>query len=154
MNQEVMNLFSPQVPAQVFDQIRISIASPEKILSWSYGEIKKPETINYRTFKPERDEFDHAQGPAAPVRGRVSARSGRVRRGFVHGDDRRRSDPQHAQSPRPREDGGGSAQGDRGVHLRAQAEEARQASEADRSVRPIGQQAGMDGAHGRSGDSA
>jgi DNA-directed RNA polymerase subunit beta' len=43
------------VPAQVFDQIRISIASPEKILSWSYGEIKKPETINYRTFKPERD---------------------------------------------------------------------------------------------------
>jgi DNA-directed RNA polymerase subunit beta' len=55
MNQEVMSLFSPQVPAQVFDQIRISIASPEKILSWSYGEIKKPETINYRTFKPERD---------------------------------------------------------------------------------------------------
>ncbi|MTW15774.1 DNA-directed RNA polymerase subunit beta' [Rhodoplanes serenus] len=55
MNQEVMNLFGPQVPAQVFDQIRISIASPEKILSWSYGEIKKPETINYRTFKPERD---------------------------------------------------------------------------------------------------
>jgi len=55
MNQEIMNLFSTQVPAQVFDQIRISIASPEKILSWSYGEIKKPETINYRTFKPERD---------------------------------------------------------------------------------------------------
>ena len=55
MNQEVMNLFSPQVPAQVFDQIRISIASPEKILSWSYGEVQKPETINYRTFKPERD---------------------------------------------------------------------------------------------------
>jgi DNA-directed RNA polymerase subunit beta' len=55
MNQELMNLFSPQVPAQVFDQIRISIASPDKILSWSYGEIKKPETINYRTFKPERD---------------------------------------------------------------------------------------------------
>ncbi len=55
MNQEVMNVFSPQVPAQTFDQIRISIASPEKILSWSFGEIKKPETINYRTFKPERD---------------------------------------------------------------------------------------------------
>src|SRR5579884_1165036 len=55
MNQEIMNLFSAQTPAQVFDQIRISIASPEKILSWSYGEIKKPETINYRTFKPERD---------------------------------------------------------------------------------------------------
>ena len=55
MNQEVINLFTPQTPAQVFDQIRISIASPEKILSWSYGEIKKPETINYRTFKPERD---------------------------------------------------------------------------------------------------
>lgn len=38
-----------------FDAIRISIASPEKIRSWSYGEVKKPETINYRTFKPERD---------------------------------------------------------------------------------------------------
>jgi DNA-directed RNA polymerase subunit beta' len=55
MNQEVMNVFNPSVPVQVFDQIRISIASPEKILSWSFGEIKKPETINYRTFKPERD---------------------------------------------------------------------------------------------------
>ncbi|MDA4843874.1 DNA-directed RNA polymerase subunit beta' [Hoeflea poritis] len=55
MNQEVMNLFNPQAPVQTFDSIRISIASPEKILSWSYGEIKKPETINYRTFKPERD---------------------------------------------------------------------------------------------------
>ncbi|MBL4877031.1 MAG: DNA-directed RNA polymerase subunit beta', partial [Cohaesibacteraceae bacterium] len=55
MNQEVMNLFNPQAQSQSFDQIRISIASPEKILSWSFGEIKKPETINYRTFKPERD---------------------------------------------------------------------------------------------------
>ncbi|PWW03594.1 DNA-directed RNA polymerase subunit beta' [Hoeflea marina] len=55
MNHEVMNLFNSQVPAQTFDSIRISIASPEKILSWSFGEIKKPETINYRTFKPERD---------------------------------------------------------------------------------------------------
>ncbi|PHP64675.1 DNA-directed RNA polymerase subunit beta' [Zhengella mangrovi] len=55
MNQEVMNLFNPQAPAQNFDSIRISLASPEKILSWSFGEIKKPETINYRTFKPERD---------------------------------------------------------------------------------------------------
>ncbi|MDX2264160.1 MAG: DNA-directed RNA polymerase subunit beta' [Hyphomicrobiales bacterium] len=53
MNQEIANLFAPQV--QTFDQIKISIASPEKILSWSFGEIKKPETINYRTFKPERD---------------------------------------------------------------------------------------------------
>src|SRR5438067_6974648 len=56
MNQEIANIFNPApTPAQIFDQIRISIASPEKILSWSYGEIKKPETINYRTFKPERD---------------------------------------------------------------------------------------------------
>ncbi|MCI4678867.1 DNA-directed RNA polymerase subunit beta' [Rhodoblastus acidophilus] len=55
MNQEVMNLFNPVVAPQTFDQIQISIASPEKILSWSFGEIKKPETINYRTFKPERD---------------------------------------------------------------------------------------------------
>jgi DNA-directed RNA polymerase subunit beta' len=55
MNQEIMNVFSPAVAPQTFDQIKISIASPEKILSWSFGEIKKPETINYRTFKPERD---------------------------------------------------------------------------------------------------
>ena len=40
---------------QSFDQIKVSIASPDKIRSWSYGEVKKPETINYRTFKPERD---------------------------------------------------------------------------------------------------
>ena len=55
MNQEVMNLFSPGNVAQQFDRIQISLASPDRILSWSYGEIKKPETINYRTFKPERD---------------------------------------------------------------------------------------------------
>ena len=55
MNQEVMNLFNNPAAAQNFDAIRIAIASPDKILSWSYGEIKKPETINYRTFKPERD---------------------------------------------------------------------------------------------------
>ncbi|MEC8566023.1 MAG: DNA-directed RNA polymerase subunit beta', partial [Pseudomonadota bacterium] len=55
MNHEVMNIFNPQASQQAFDQIKISIASPEKIMSWSYGEIKKPETINYRTFKPERD---------------------------------------------------------------------------------------------------
>ncbi|KFC67534.1 DNA-directed RNA polymerase subunit beta' [Bosea sp. LC85] len=55
MKQEVMNLFGQQPTQQAFDAIKISIASPEKILSWSYGEIKKPETINYRTFKPERD---------------------------------------------------------------------------------------------------
>ncbi|PLX32847.1 MAG: DNA-directed RNA polymerase subunit beta', partial [Hyphomicrobiales bacterium] len=55
MNQEVMNPFNPTMQTQTFDHLRISIASPEKILSWSYGEIKKPETINYRTFKPERD---------------------------------------------------------------------------------------------------
>ncbi|TAE79996.1 MAG: DNA-directed RNA polymerase subunit beta', partial [Alphaproteobacteria bacterium] len=41
--------------AKQFDGIKISIASPEKIKSWSFGEVKKPETINYRTFKPERD---------------------------------------------------------------------------------------------------
>ena len=55
MNQEMMNVFNPVTPAQAFDQIKITVASPEKIASWSFGEIKKPETINYRTFKPERD---------------------------------------------------------------------------------------------------
>ena len=59
MNQEIThshaNPFSPLTPPKAFDEIKISLASPERILAWSYGEIKKPETINYRTFKPERD---------------------------------------------------------------------------------------------------
>ncbi len=52
---DVMNLFGQVAGPQHFDNIRISIASPEQIRAWSFGEIKKPETINYRTFKPERD---------------------------------------------------------------------------------------------------
>ncbi len=52
---ELMKIFGQVSGGQSFDQIKISIASPDKIRSWSYGEIKKPETINYRTFKPERD---------------------------------------------------------------------------------------------------
>jgi DNA-directed RNA polymerase subunit beta' len=56
MNQELStNPFNPLAAPKAFDEIKISLASPERILSWSYGEIKKPETINYRTFKPERD---------------------------------------------------------------------------------------------------
>ncbi|QCO55289.1 DNA-directed RNA polymerase subunit beta' [Pseudorhodobacter turbinis] len=56
MNQELStNPFNPVAPVKTFDEIKVSLASPERILSWSYGEIKKPETINYRTFKPERD---------------------------------------------------------------------------------------------------
>jgi DNA-directed RNA polymerase subunit beta' len=52
---ELMNLFGQPTGPQSFDSIRISIASPEQIRSWSFGEVKKPETINYRTFKPEKD---------------------------------------------------------------------------------------------------
>src|ERR1700693_1979663 len=52
---ELMNIFGQGSGPQSFDEIRISIPSPERIRSWSYGEIKKPETINYRPFKPERD---------------------------------------------------------------------------------------------------
>src|SRR3712207_6095581 len=52
---ELMKILGQTGQALTFDQIKISIASPEQIRSWSYGEIKKPETINYRTFKPERD---------------------------------------------------------------------------------------------------
>ena len=56
MNNELMNVLDPQqLAADNFDSIKISIASPEQIRSWSYGEVKKPETINYRTFKPEKD---------------------------------------------------------------------------------------------------
>ena len=53
---ELMRMFGGQQQGpQDFDHLRIAVASPEQIRAWSYGEIKKPETINYRTFKPERD---------------------------------------------------------------------------------------------------
>jgi len=52
---DLLKLFKTQVPVENFDSIKIGLASPDMIRSWSYGEVKKPETINYRTFKPERD---------------------------------------------------------------------------------------------------
>ncbi|GAB0058024.1 DNA-directed RNA polymerase subunit beta' [Candidatus Magnetaquicoccaceae bacterium FCR-1] len=55
MKPNLFKLFSRPTLGQNFNGIRISLASPEKIRSWSFGEVKKPETINYRTFKPERD---------------------------------------------------------------------------------------------------
>ena len=55
MHNELMNIFGQPTGPQSFDQIGIEIASPEQIRAWSFGEVKKPETINYRTFKPERD---------------------------------------------------------------------------------------------------
>jgi DNA-directed RNA polymerase subunit beta' len=51
----LLDLFKQVTQEEAFDAIKIGLASPEKIRSWSYGEVKKPETINYRTFKPERD---------------------------------------------------------------------------------------------------
>ena len=55
MNKEIANPFNSNSRSRSFEEIKISLASPEKIVSWSFGEIRKPETINYRTFKPERD---------------------------------------------------------------------------------------------------
>ena len=52
---DLLNFLKQQNQAEEFDAIRIGLASPDMIRSWSYGEVKKPETINYRTFKPERD---------------------------------------------------------------------------------------------------
>src|SRR5690554_3702749 len=52
---DLVNFLRNQNNADEFDAIRIGLASPEMIRSWSFGEVKKPETINYRTFKPERD---------------------------------------------------------------------------------------------------
>ena len=51
----LLDLFKQVTHEEEFDAIKIALASPEKIRSWSFGEVKKPETINYRTFKPERD---------------------------------------------------------------------------------------------------
>src|SRR5207245_210122 len=165
MNQEVMNLFSPQVPAQVFDQIRISIASPEKILSWSYGEIKKPETINYRTFKPERDGLFCARifGPIKDYeclcgkykrmkykgiiceKCSVEVTLSRVRRGGHWRD---------AQGARCRQDASRSARRDREFGFRHQEEEDRQAAQDRRGVPAIRQQAGMDDPDAGAGDPA
>ncbi len=55
MNKELMNIFSQNLGVQNFNSLKISIASADDVRSWSFGEIKKPETINYRTFKPEKD---------------------------------------------------------------------------------------------------
>ena len=52
---DLFQIFKQQKPTDDFDAIRIGLASPEMVRSWSFGEVKKPETINYRTFKPERD---------------------------------------------------------------------------------------------------
>jgi DNA-directed RNA polymerase, beta'' subunit/160 kD subunit len=52
---DLLNLFNQQRQTLDFDAIKIALASPDLIRSWSFGEVKKPETINYRTFKPERD---------------------------------------------------------------------------------------------------
>jgi DNA-directed RNA polymerase subunit beta' len=52
---DLLNLLKKQGSAEDFDHIRVGLASPDMVRSWSYGEVKKPETINYRTFKPERD---------------------------------------------------------------------------------------------------
>ena len=54
----LLDLFKQVQQQEQFDAIKIGIASPAKIRSWSFGEVKKPETINYRTFKPERDGLD------------------------------------------------------------------------------------------------
>ena len=53
--EDLFNLFEKPKNPLSFNAIKVSIASPDKIRSWSHGEVKKPETINYRTFKPERD---------------------------------------------------------------------------------------------------
>ncbi|MEN8236612.1 MAG: DNA-directed RNA polymerase subunit beta' [Pseudomonadota bacterium] len=55
MSNQVLKVFGKVETPESFDKIRISIANPDQIRSWSFGEVKKPETINYRTFKPERD---------------------------------------------------------------------------------------------------
>ena len=55
MEKDISKLFKSEPIEQKFNKIKITLASPEKIKSWSFGEIKKPETINYRTFKPEKD---------------------------------------------------------------------------------------------------
>ena len=71
---DLLNLLKSQGSVDEFDALRIGLASPEMIRSWSFGEVKKPETINYRTFKPEtgrsflRSYLRSDQGLRVPVR--------------------------------------------------------------------------------------
>ena len=55
MRKDLSKEIKRSISEKNFNNIKITLASPEKIKSWSFGEIKKPETINYRTFKPEKD---------------------------------------------------------------------------------------------------
>ena len=246
---EITNLFKTQAPLPTFDQIKISIASPDDIMSWSFGEIKKPETINYRTFKPERDglfcarifgpikdyeclcgkykrmkykglicekcgvevtlakvrrermghielaapvahiwflkslpsrigllldmplegpgarpllrelhrhraRHHRVQGEAAPVRGGLQPRARRARARQLHRRHRRRGDPRDALGHGSAQDPRRAAPGDRRGDDRAEAEEARQAPEGHRGVPGVGQPAGVDDPHRRSGDPA
>ena len=61
---DIFSFFEKPKDPLSFSAIRISLASPEKIREWSHGEVKKPETINYRTFKPERDGLFCARSSA------------------------------------------------------------------------------------------
>ena len=64
----LLDLFKQVTQEEEFDAIKIALASPEKIRAWSYGEVKKPETINYRTFKPERDGLCSVQKSLVPIK--------------------------------------------------------------------------------------
>ena len=66
---DIFNFFEKPKDPLSFSAIRISLASPDKIRQWSHGEVKKPETINYRTFKPERDGLFCAKIYEAIVKG-------------------------------------------------------------------------------------
>ncbi len=72
---DLLNLLKQQGQVDDFDVIRIGLASPDMIHSWSYGEVKKPETINYRTFKPERDGLFCAK-IFGPIKDRSEERRG------------------------------------------------------------------------------
>ena len=80
MKKELTDLFknSERSEAQNFNSIKISLASPEKIKSWTYGEIKKPETINYRTFRPEKDVTEMLDLAKLPKTGQTPLWDGRT----------------------------------------------------------------------------
>ena len=65
---ELLKLFKQAAPSETFDSIKISLASPDLIRSWSYGEVKKPETINYRTFKPELEALLRTKQLTVPLK--------------------------------------------------------------------------------------
>src|SRR3569832_1927815 len=98
---DLLKLFKQHAPVEQFDSIKIGLDSQDQIRAWSYGEVKKPETINYRTFKPERDGLFCAKifGPVKDY----ECLCGKYKRHKQHNNDNKKSSNEVTQAKVRRE---------------------------------------------------